>query len=274
MKKKVQEIEKSRMESKKVAGGMGIPSSLAGFGKSAGFGADSGLGGGGGGGGLGPDLGGSSRPEPAPSRAPPAGKGPSKGMQLGKAKKTNAFLETLAKEGEVVELEAPSTSQGGAARPGAAAGGGGTVTANLHADPVTLNIEEKLAVQLNKQGGLENLEVQGTLSLLVQAEPDAYLTITVLSPASKAFQFKTHPNIDKGAYSAKGVLALKDPSRPFPTGSELGILKWRMQVRAGGGGGRGRAARARGGRGRASGGPGGQGARRGRRCGRRALLQG
>jgi hypothetical protein len=31
------------------------------------------------------------------------------------------------------------------------------------------------------------------------------------------FQFKTHPNIDKAGYS-NGVLGLKDPSRPFPTG--------------------------------------------------------
>lgn len=31
------------------------------------------------------------------------------------------------------------------------------------------------------------------------------------------FQFKTHPNIDKAGYS-NGLLGLKDPSRPFPTG--------------------------------------------------------
>jgi hypothetical protein len=31
------------------------------------------------------------------------------------------------------------------------------------------------------------------------------------------FQFKTHPNIDKAGYG-NGVLGLKDPSRPFPTG--------------------------------------------------------
>jgi hypothetical protein len=33
-----------------------------------------------------------------------------------------------------------------------------------------------------------------------------------------AFQFKTHPNIDKAGYG-NGVLGLKDPSRPFPTGA-------------------------------------------------------
>lgn len=34
---------------------------------------------------------------------------------------------------------------------------------------------------------------------------------------NSGFQFKTHPNIDKAGYG-NGVLGLKDPSRPFPTG--------------------------------------------------------
>lgn len=33
--------------------------------------------------------------------------------------------------------------------------------------------------------------------------------------------------------SNESVLALKDPNRPFPTGAPLGVLKWRLQVRAG-----------------------------------------
>ena len=77
------------------------------------------------------------------------------------------------------------------------------------------------------------------------------------------FQFKTHPNIDKGRYGAEGVqtafcygqpfcdakretmptsaypyspgaaagvLGLKDASRAFPTNSSLGVLKWRFQT--------------------------------------------
>lgn len=44
------------------------------------------------------------------------------------------------------------------------------------------------------------------------------------------FQMKTHPNIDKALYSSQSVLGLKDPHKPFPAGSPLGILKWRMQV--------------------------------------------
>lgn len=210
MKKKAMEIEKNKLEQKKMGLGMGP---MAGFGS------------------------GSSRapmaePESTPSYSRPeppapkpaastASRGPSKGMQLGKTKKTNDFLENLAKEGEVVELEVPAAKAGPA--------GVTTITANLSSEPVSLNIDEKLNVTLNKQGGLENLEVQGTMSLVVNNDDDAYIRIQVASGPNKAFQFKTHPNIDKAAYSSQNVLCLKDPSRPFPTGSELGILKWRLQ---------------------------------------------
>lgn len=51
----------------------------------------------------------------------------------------NDFLESLAKEGESVEIEKP------AARPGAPAA---TASVHLSTDPVTLNIDEKLTVQV------------------------------------------------------------------------------------------------------------------------------
>lgn len=205
MKKKALEIEKTKVEQKKSF----MPSGMSGFGS-------------------GPKSSTSSmpmdepvqrfaQPEPPPASKPSA-RGPSKGMQLGKGKKGNDLLQSLAKEGEVVELEAPSSRSGP-----------GTTVVNLSTDPVSLVVEEKLSVEMNKEGGLESLEVQGTMSLVVNNPDDAFISVSINAGANKGFQFKTHPNIDKAAYSSSNVLALKDPSRPFPTGSELGILKWRMQ---------------------------------------------
>ncbi|XP_024358092.1 coatomer subunit delta-1 [Physcomitrium patens] len=143
---------------------------------------------------------------------------PSKGgMQLGKSTKTNQFLESLKAEGEViVEDIAPGPLRSAAAVP-------------ISSDPIMIGVEEKLVVVLRKDGGLENLEVQGNMSLVVQKEEDAYIRVQVESSANSNFNFKTHPNIDKNLYSERNVLGLKDPSRPFPTGNPLGILKWRMQ---------------------------------------------
>jgi len=45
----------------------------------------------------------------------------------------------------------------------------------------------------------------------------------------RSFQFETHPNIDKALYSGQNILGLRGPQPPLPTGSPLGILKWRMQ---------------------------------------------
>lgn len=159
------------------------------------------------------------RPETSSFASAPkaTNKGPSKGMQLGKAKKANDFLESLAKEGEVVELDT-------SVKPALAA-----AVAAASSEPVVIAIEEKLAVSLDKQGGLESFEIQGTMSLVVRTEEDAYVKVNISSGANKGFQFKTHPNIDKNMFANDNVLGLKDPSRPFPTGSELGILKWRFQ---------------------------------------------
>ena len=38
------------------------------------------------------------------------------------------------------------------------------------------------------------------------------------------------PNLRPPSCSNESVLCLKDPSRPFPTGAPLGVLKWRLQV--------------------------------------------
>ena len=58
----------------------------------------------------------------------------------------NDILESLAKEGETMELDTSSS------RPAAIAA---TIAASASSDPVTLVVEEKLSVTLNKQVGRE-----------------------------------------------------------------------------------------------------------------------
>lgn len=95
---------------------------------------------------------------------------------------------------------------------------------------VVIEVEEKLIVTLKKDGGMESMEIQGTMALEVASEDAAFIRLHVAGGANKGFQFKTHPNIDKALHSRENILGLKDPNRPFPTGSPLGVLKWRMQV--------------------------------------------
>ena len=64
----------------------------------------------------------------------------------------------------------------------------------------------------------------------VYQEEELRVRVAVAAGDNAGFQFKTHPNIDKTLYAEQSVLGLKDPSRPFPAGNPLGILKWRYQV--------------------------------------------
>ncbi|KAK9915694.1 hypothetical protein WJX75_002778 [Coccomyxa subellipsoidea] len=148
--------------------------------------------------------------------------GARKGMQLGKAKKANDFLDSLRAEGENIQLDSGvGLSTGPAAS---------TMSAPPPGEPISLALEEKLLVVLNKDGGVENMEVQGTIALQVLDETHARVRVMIETGGNEGYQFKTHPNIDKALY-AQSVLGLKDADRPFPTGSPLPILKWRMQTK-------------------------------------------
>ncbi|KAL9237512.1 hypothetical protein vseg_012050 [Gypsophila vaccaria] len=145
-----------------------------------------------------------------------------RGMQLGKTQKTNQFLQSLKAEGEeIIEDVQPRAIKS-------------TTVAAPITTPVTLNLEEKLSVTLKRDGGLANFDVQGTLSLQILEEKDAYLHVQVESKNNPSILFKTHPNINKELFSTDNILGLKDPNRPFPTGQSgdgVGLLKWRMQSR-------------------------------------------
>eukprot|EP00252_Welwitschia_mirabilis_P008752 TRINITY_DN2088_c0_g1_i4.p1 TRINITY_DN2088_c0_g1~~TRINITY_DN2088_c0_g1_i4.p1 ORF type:complete len:528 (+),score=127.69 TRINITY_DN2088_c0_g1_i4:321-1904(+) len=150
---------------------------------------------------------------------------PSKGlgMQLGKAQKTNQFLESLKAEGEViVEDVQPYIGQSKSSVP-------------VATDPVTITVEEKLNVILKRDGGLNTLEVQGTLALQIQQKEDGFIQVQIETGSNNSFQFKTHPNINKELFANNNLLGLKDPSRPFPAGPTgdalgVGLVKWRMQT--------------------------------------------
>jgi len=151
--------------------------------------------------------------------------GPKKGMQLGGKPKTNQFLESLRAEGEAVDpdfhLETRTQAQAPAPVPVAAA----------PSESVSLVIEEKLNVVLNRNGGLEQMELQGNMLLEVRNEDDALIRVITKAGDNQGFQFKTHPNIDKALHTNEKILGLKDPNRPFPCGSALGVLKWRYSTK-------------------------------------------
>lgn len=166
-----------------------------------------------------PDMDSFSNKSKARPAAPVTAPGKGLGMKLGKSQGTNKFLESLKAEGELIVEDVPTTlSKSKAAAP-------------PPTDPLTLTVEEKLNVTLKRDGGLSNFDVQGTLSLQILEEKDAYIQVQVESAANPSVLYKTHPNINKELYSNESILGLKDPNRPFPSGQGDGVslLRWRMQ---------------------------------------------
>lgn len=218
MKKKAMEIDRTKIEAAR--GGAGPRGGLPGV---SSYGPGGAMGGG--------SMGGSNQAFARPEQSPIASLAGAreqrpgtisgvgrKGMQLGKSKLGRKdFLESLKAEGEAIEDVV-----------GAAA-----ATAPLApppSEPVFLTVEEKVSVALNKDGGLEGMEVAGTMALLIGREEDACVRVILGGTPAPGYQFKTHPNIDKAMYTGENALGLKDPSRPFPAGAPLGVLKWRFQT--------------------------------------------
>lgn len=85
-------------------------------------------------------------------------------------------------------------------------------------------------MDLMREGGVNSLEIKGDMNLHVSDDALARIRLTLASPPSgvgSEVQFKQHPNVIKFQAQKERVVALKDPSRPFPVNQPLGVLKWR-----------------------------------------------
>jgi hypothetical protein len=74
------------------------------------------------------------------------------------------------------------------------------------------------------------MELRGDMNLHVSDAAVARVKLT-LEPMSGEFgadlQLKQHPHVEKFGASDERVVKLKDPSRSFPVGQSLAVLKWR-----------------------------------------------
>lgn len=93
--------------------------------------------------------------------------------------------------------------------------------------PVHLDIEEKCAFRISRDGGIQSFEVKGDLFLRALDPAKAALRLQLATDIDTAVQYKTHPNVDKQAFSSNQVIALKDAAQSFPVNQLLAVLKWR-----------------------------------------------
>ncbi|KAE9452750.1 hypothetical protein C3L33_15347, partial [Rhododendron williamsianum] len=212
MKRKANEIDKSKIEKNRVDSGFGsemsISSSGTGFGSGSGFG-------------LSTDV--DSSFSKSKGRAPSSATAPPKGlgMQLGKSQRANQFLESLKAEGEVIlEDVRPSAGSSRSAAP-------------PPTDPITLSVEEKLNVTLKRDGGVSNFDVRGTLSLQILNQEDGFIQVQdFIHWDQRLTCHEVALPMWCPCVPVPAGVCLKDPNRPFPTGQAgdgVGLLRWRMQ---------------------------------------------
>ncbi|XP_076325619.1 coatomer subunit delta isoform X1 [Tachypleus tridentatus] len=166
----------------------------------------------------------STMPEPLPKpsfSAPSRPSGPSKALKLGsKTKDVDLFVDQLKSEGENVATSASAMKQPVLSK---------TVPPPVHTESVHLHIEEKLTLIALRDGGLQNLEIHGIVTLRIKDDKYGSIRVQMDNKDDKGVQLQTHPNIDKELFKSQLMIGLKNPSKPFPLNTDVGVLKWRFQ---------------------------------------------
>ncbi|KAA3677616.1 coatomer subunit delta, partial [Paragonimus westermani] len=171
------------------------------------------------------------------------------GMQLGGGRSgagaVDQFVDRLKAEGEAVNddlaklLDGTTLTKPEAGERGRrAATTSAADTKTVKKEDLHLRIEEKLIVQVGRDGGLEQMEVQGIMQALAAsaASSDARIhvdTTEALNPRNErqpTAQLQTHPNLDKKAFLSSSWLQIKPGGKSFPIEQEVGVLRWRLQT--------------------------------------------
>ena len=80
---------------------------------------------------------------------------------------------------------------------------------------------------LGESGGITDfvsLSVEPSDRVLFTFKP---IRLELQNTTNKAIQLQTHPNIDKELFKTRSVIGLKNPAKPFPVNTGVGVLKWR-----------------------------------------------
>ncbi|XP_050296382.1 coatomer subunit delta [Anthonomus grandis grandis] len=143
-----------------------------------------------------------------------------RGMKLGsKGKDVESFVDQLKSEGEKVIAPTMNNVQPGTKTP----------TIKSDVDDVHLRLEEKLIVRMGRDGGVQQFEVLGLVTLHIGNEKWGRIRIQLENKDTRGVQLQTHPQVDKELFKLRSQIGLKQAGKPFPLHSDVGVLKWRLQ---------------------------------------------
>lgn len=144
-----------------------------------------------------------------------------RGMKLGgKGRDVESFVDQLKSEGEKVTTPVSNNiSQVGTKTP--------SIKSDI--DDVHLRLEEKLIVRMGRDGGVQQFEVLGLVTLHIGNEKWGRIRVQLENKDTRGVQLQTHPQVDKELFKLRSQIGLKQAAKPFPLHSDVGVLKWRLQ---------------------------------------------
>ncbi|KAF7989517.1 hypothetical protein HCN44_008191 [Aphidius gifuensis] len=217
MREKAKELQRQRMESSKKGG-----SKSSGFGggygnNSSSFTSNSNVG----------DTANYIPEAPAKTTSTPSQKTTAAGpgaMKLGgKVRDIDSFVDQLNEEGENIKSITSSNNTNVISTTST------TTPQIINNEPVHLKQEEKLSVRLGRDGGVQNFELHGLITLHITDERWGKIRVQLANNDTRGIQLQTHPNVDKDLFRTQGQIGLKVPTKPFPINTDVGVLKWRLQ---------------------------------------------
>lgn len=87
-----------------------------------------------------------------------------------------------------------------------------------------------MEVRIGRDGGIQSFELHGIIILRIADEKFGRIRFQLANNDERGVQVQTHPNIDKELFKTAGLIGLKNPGKPFPLQTDVGVLKWRLQT--------------------------------------------
>ena len=98
-------------------------------------------------------------------------------------------------------------------------------------EPVHINIEEHLSVEISKDGAVRSSELTGVVMICIQDERFGRIKLQVDCEDGDNVQIQSHPNVDKELFRSQGLVTLR--AKSFPINSSVGVLKYRRMGTSG-----------------------------------------
>lgn len=100
-----------------------------------------------------------------------------------------------------------------------------------HNNGILITFKETINAEITRDGVVSSSELKGVMELRINNPELAQAQIKLADSVAvkdHSYQFKTHPNIDKNAFTSSKVIGLRDSKKSFPSNdNSIGVLRWR-----------------------------------------------